>query len=249
MNLIALKIISFCTVLTFASPFAWARSIPSLTGPVVDEANMLSPQASMRLQNALREFQQTYEAQVQVLIINTLDGDSIEDFSIKVTDQWKLGDAKRDDGLLFLVVVKDRLMRIEVGQGLEGTITDLEAGRIIQNVRAYFKNGQFEEGIFAGIKLITEKIIQVEGGDNSESQANSSHPRKKGIKNLHSFINSFFFFLFIVCYLLFFVFGRRGGGRGGYYGNGGGWSGGGGSGGNWGGGGGGFSGGGASGKW
>jgi uncharacterized protein len=83
-----------------------------------------------------------------LLVVPTLEGDPIEDFSLRVVEAWKLGAADRDDGLLLLVVPEDRLMRIEVGYGLEGAIPDALAGRVIRHTLGpAFRDGRFAEGI------------------------------------------------------------------------------------------------------
>lgn len=136
---------------------AQALSPPSFTGYVNDYARMLRPETALQLEQALRSFDEADSTQVALLTIDTLDGDSLEDFSIRVVDAWKVGQQGKDNGVLFLVVKNDRLMRIEVGRGLEGVLTDLAAGRIVDNVvRPLFKAGRFEDGILAGVAAIIQ---------------------------------------------------------------------------------------------
>lgn len=135
--------------------FALAFEVPALTGPVVDQAGILSPNESNQIASHLRSIKSQGGAQIQVLIIPSLEGQAIEQISIKVFDQWKLGDEKKDDGILFVVATNDRKLRIEVGQGLEGNVPDIIAKRIISEItRPIFKAGNY----FAGILLTTEAI-------------------------------------------------------------------------------------------
>ncbi|MBY0412581.1 MAG: TPM domain-containing protein, partial [Bdellovibrionales bacterium] len=107
----------------------FALEVPSLTGPVVDEAQFLSRDTHVAIENALRNFYQSEGIQFQVLIIDKLVDESIEGYSIKVVDEWKLGKKGEDKAALFLIALDDRKMRIEVGRGLEGTLTDLTTRR------------------------------------------------------------------------------------------------------------------------
>lgn len=139
--------------LTLASAF----EVPALTGPVVDRAGILSPNEQGQIAERLRAIKAQDGAQIQVLIIPSLEGEAIEQVSIQVFDKWKLGDEKKDDGVLFVMATGDRKLRIEVGQGLEGNIPDIIAKRIISEItRPIFKAGNY----FAGIFLTTEAINQ-----------------------------------------------------------------------------------------
>ncbi|MCM2352001.1 MAG: TPM domain-containing protein [Pseudobdellovibrio sp.] len=139
--------------LTFASAF----EVPSLTGPVVDRAGILSSNESAQIAERLHAIKAQGGAQIQVLIIPSLEGEAIEQVSIQVFDQWKLGDEKKDNGVLFVMATNDRKLRIEVGQGLEGNIPDIIAKRIVSEItRPIFKAGNY----FAGIFLTTEAINQ-----------------------------------------------------------------------------------------
>lgn len=142
-----------------ASAFAEAFKVPALTGPVVDQAQLLSPQAKQYISQKLIQFNQNQKAQIQVLVVESLGGDAIESVAIQVFDQWKLGDEKKDDGILFLIAPNEKKLRIEVGQGMEGVIPDITAKRIIADiVRPYFSQGQFDEGTLQGISALITKI-------------------------------------------------------------------------------------------
>ncbi len=221
-----------------------ALDVPALTGPVVDEAQFLSASASATIENALRELYQQEGIQFQVLIIDKLADESIEGYSIKVVDQWKIGKKGDDRAALFLISLSDRKMRIEVGRGLEGNLTDLTTNRILDEVKPYFQKNDYDNGVALGLAL----MAQADGKKlNFQGKMQPRHKRKTGSGSMVIFaIFGLIFFL-----QMFFPSGRGGrGGRGGFGGfGGGGFGGGSGGGGSWGGGGGGFSGGGSSGNW
>jgi uncharacterized protein len=222
---------------------SFARTVPPMTGPVVDEAGLLSPEVKIAIENALIELNQSQGIQFQVLFIDTLDGDPIENFSIKVVDEWKLGKKGEDKAALFLMAIKERKLRIEVGRGLEGDLTDLATRRIISDLRPYFKSGEYDNGTLLALTLMAKSAkteLQFKGNFNSRPV------RQKSIPGAIILIVLIGFILFV----RFFFPGGGGFGGGGFYGGGGfggGGFGGGSSGGDWGGGGGGFSGGGSSG--
>lgn len=211
-----------------------AKDVPTLTGPVVDQANLFSSSFEQKLGQILQQYKNNTGAQLQVLTIESLEDESLESYSIKVTDRWKLGDASKDNGLLFLISKADRKMRIEVGRGLEGEITDILAGRIIEQAKPYFRQQRYEDGTF----FIMNTIVKLIGGEIKASTI-SKKSRKKGLP------------FWIVIIFLIFIFGRSRRNRSHwiYYSGGGSNWGGGSSGGGWSGGGGGFSGGGSSGSW
>lgn len=223
--------------------------VPELTGPVVDSAGLISSQDQRFLEDLLLRFQS--QAQIQVLTIPSLEGDSIESVSIQVTDQWKLGDKKKDNGVLLLIAAKEKKIRIEVGQGLEGVIPDVIAKRIISDVMVpVFRQGSVSKGIVVGvyqiIHTIDPKFENASTGVNDDQGFSVDQEESLKIKDFVIAIIFIFFFIFLS------FFNRRGGGGfGGGYMGGGGFGGGfsGSSGGGWSGGGGGFSGGGSSGNW
>lgn len=129
-----------------------ALDVPALKGHVNDYAAMLSPASQRQLEAALTDFEQEESTQIAVLTIPSLEGESLEDFSIRVAEGWKIGQSGADNGAILLIAKNDRKIRIEVGYGLEGSLTDLIAGRIIRDVIApRFKMGQFNQGITEGV--------------------------------------------------------------------------------------------------
>lgn len=140
--------------LALAAPAA-ALEVPALKGRVNDHAGLLSPEAGAALEHRLRYFEERTGHQVAVLTLDSLEGEPLEDFSIKVARAWGLGRKGQNDGVLFLISKSDRKLRIEVGHGLEGAIPDALAGRIIQDtVVPRFQDKRFEGGILAGIDAI-----------------------------------------------------------------------------------------------
>ena len=134
---------------------ARALDVPYLSGRVVDEAGMVPPATRERIEQKLAAFEQETGAQVAVLTVPSLQGDSLEGFSVKVAETWKLGRKGKDDGVLLLIARDDRKMRIEVGYGLEGTLTDLKSARILSDViRPRFRAGDFGGGIEAAVDAI-----------------------------------------------------------------------------------------------
>lgn len=129
---------------------------------VVDKTNTLNSYEFSQLKQKLRSFESVKGSQVNVLIVPTVEPETIELYSIRVVESWKIGRKKVDDGVLLLIAKNDREVRIEVGYGLEGAIPDVYAHRIIENViKPEFKNSNFYVGIDRGTDAII-KLIQEE---------------------------------------------------------------------------------------
>ena len=138
-----------------AGPALSALDVPALTGRVNDYADMMSASAEQSIAQKLEALETSDSTQVVVLTIPTLDGEDIEGFSIRVAEAWKIGTAKEDNGVILLVSREDRAVRIEVGYGLEGKLTDLLSGRIIREIISpNFKAGRFDEGFEQAIDAI-----------------------------------------------------------------------------------------------
>ena len=136
--------------------------VPALSGRVVDQTGTLSPAQQATLDQTLVAFEARKGTQIAVLIVATTAPEAIEQFSIRVADKWKLGRKKVDDGAILIVAKDDRTMRIEVGYGLEGVLTDLTSHRIIdETVGPRFKGQDFYGGITAGV----DQIIRVVDGE------------------------------------------------------------------------------------
>ena len=136
-----------------------ALQVPTLRGRVNDLAGLLSQEQSARLEEQLAQFEQQTGHQVAVLTIPTLEGNALEDFSIKVADAWKIGQKGFDNGVILLVARDDRKLRMEVGYGLEGALPDAIASRIINEVIVpRFRETDYGGGIESGITAIMQAI-------------------------------------------------------------------------------------------
>ena len=137
-------------------------AVPPLTGRVVDQTGTLSSNDIASLTQTLQDFEAKKGSQIAVLIVPTTAPETIEQYSIRVADAWKVGRKKVDDGAILLVAKNDHKLRIEVGYGLEGALTDVTSKRIIDEVIVpKFKSGDFAGGIWAGV----DRIIKVIDGE------------------------------------------------------------------------------------
>jgi uncharacterized protein len=135
----------------------FALDVPSLQGYVNDNAKMISASAKAKIESELMAFEKSDSTQIVILTIPSLQGESLEGYSIKVVESWKIGRKGKDNGVLLLVSSRERKIRIEVGRGLEGKLTDLTAGRIIDLViKPKFKRGEYDAGFIAGIYAIID---------------------------------------------------------------------------------------------
>lgn len=193
-------------------PVLSALEIPERPeGYVNDRAGLLSASAKPVLENQLRSFEDKTSNQVVVVTFPSLEGQSLEDFSMRLAEAWKIGQKGRNNGVIFLIFRDDRKMRIEVGYGLEGVFPDLVAGQIIRQVVVpYFRKGDTSGGIVAGVNA----ILQATQGEFKGT------PRAAGSDTIPKL------FLLLLTFGLFHFFSQRGiyqingrGGRlGGFYG-------------------------------
>ncbi len=194
------RVIHILVILTLfcilSTPHLLALDVPPLKGRVNDYAGMLSSYAKQQLEGILRDLEKNDSTQIVVLIIPSVDGEVLEEFSIKVVDQWKIGQKGLDNGAVLLIAKKERKIRIEVGYGLEGLLTDLMAGRIIRNVIVpEFKAGNFDQGVIDGVQA----IIGVVRGEYQAPEKILSRKSKKVKGTLHP---GFFIGFFIIWFLL-----------------------------------------------
>lgn len=165
---------------------AQAQEFPALTGRVVDAANILTPAQEVSITAKLTQLEQQSQRQLVVVTIADLKGYDIADYGFRLGDHWGIGDKGRDDGALLIVAPNERKVRIEVGYGLEGVLTDAVSGRIIRNVIVpRFKQGDYPGGIAAGTdeivkflllppdeaKKIAAQAAQTQQGGENEGQA------------------------------------------------------------------------------
>lgn len=136
-----------------------ALEVPPLQGYVNDYAAMISPEVKGKLEEELKAFEQSDSTQVVILTVISLQGEPIEDFATRVGDAWKIGQKQKDNGIILIVAKEDRKIRIEVGRGLEGRLTDLLSGRIIDLVIApRFKRGDFDGGFQSGVAALIDAV-------------------------------------------------------------------------------------------
>ena len=134
-------------------------AVPPFTAEVVDQTATLSSGDIAALTQTLRDLQRRKGSQIAVLIVPTTDGEAIEQFSLRVAETWKIGRKKIDDGALLVIAKNDRHLRIEVGYGLEGALTDVTSKRIIdEEITPKFKSGDFAGGISAGVNRMIRVI-------------------------------------------------------------------------------------------
>jgi len=254
----------FLTVLCLivgATSLAHAAQVPALPAdPVVDLAAIIDNSVKTQLNGYLRELEAKTTAQMAILTIQSLEGQSIEDFSIHIAhDKWKLGQKGRDNGVLLVVAVKDRKYRIEVGYGLEAVLPDSLVGSIGREYLVpYFKKGDYSGGIYAATLVIANEIAKDAGvkisGLPVVIRTQPERDRKKSSSPFGKLVSIFIFLVLLIIFiknpksfLALMLLSSMGGRRGPWGGSGGGFGGGGF--GSFGGGGGGFGGGGASGSW
>ena len=160
-------------------------------GRVTDRTGTLTRDQIQALEKKLSAFEKETTNQIAVLLIPSLEGDSLEDYSIRLAEKWKIGQQGRNNGAILLIVKNDRKLRIEVGYGLEGALPDALAGSIIRNeIAPRFKAGQFFQGIEAGI----DSIIAATKGE-----------YKAGPRKTKSQIGSLLPFLIVGAFIIFFM--------------------------------------------
>lgn len=237
----------FFLLVFLPSAFAALKIPAKPDGYVTDSASVLSLPARARLESTLRLFEEKTSNQVLIAIFPGLEGESLEDFSIRLAEAWKPGQKARDNGILFLIFRDDRKIRIEVGYGLEGALTDAVSASIIRDVIApQFRAGNFDQGIEQGAAAILQAVQGEYTASRPAAQASQNDGLVQGLAFLFLIVAvldftrylfyrsghrayaerySFWewFFLFSILWLLLRAFLTS---RGGYSGRNGGWSGG-----------------------
>ena len=180
----------FLAALAFAAP-----NFPALTGRIVDEANVIPLATNAAIETKLKELEDKSGIQLVVASVKSLDGADIETYANGLFRAWKLGEAKKNNGVLFLVAPNERKMRIEVGYGLEGTLTDALSQIILTSaVAPRFKAGDYGAGVERGV----EGIIEVLSGDSAEWTKRARGPQATLFDQLFPLL---FFALFIFIFI------------------------------------------------
>jgi uncharacterized protein len=178
------------------------QPIPPLAARVTDTTGTLSAAEKSALEQKLADFEARKGAQIAVLIVPTTQPEEIEQYSIRVVDARKLGREQPDDGALLLVAMQDRALRIEVGRGLEGALTDLVSNRIIEEtITPRFREGDFAGGISAGV----DRMIAVVDG---EELPPPDAGWKKAPRDIGNLVPILFFVVIFVSGILRAIFGR-----------------------------------------
>ena len=202
-------------VLGFATLVAFALDYPPLTGRVVDEANVISAQSRNALDAKLKELEDKSSIQLVVATVKSLQGSDVETYANGLFRFWKLGQAQKNNGVLLLVAPAEHKVRVEVGYGLEGTLTDALSSVIIASaIIPRFKAGDFSGGIERGV----DGIINVLSEDSAGWQAKVDVRREDASSDFDKLFPILFFLLviFICWYLIHHAGGGptgRGGGR------------------------------------
>src|SRR5687768_5258158 len=197
--------ITLVGLLFLFSTFVYGQpAIPDQGGYWVhDEANVLSTETKAKLESILQAERDSTSNQIGVLLIPSLEGGALEEYSLRVAEKWKIGQRDKDNGVLLLISINDRKMRIETGYGLEGALTDAISSRIIRNeIAPYFRNGYYNSGVEAGVM----SIIQAIQGEyvNDEPLPQKRNSKKSPLATI----------IIIIIILIIASRGRRGGGGG-----------------------------------
>src|SRR6186997_267277 len=195
-------------LLCWASAALALVAVPPLSGRVVDQTGTLTAGDIASLTQSLADLERRKGSQIAILIVPTTDGEAIEQFSLRVAEAWKIGRKKIDDGALLVIAKNDRRLRIEVGYGLEGALTDVTSKRIIdEDITPKFKSGDFAGGISAGLN----RMIRVIDGEKLPTPE-PEHWRNPGLLNNIDLFNPFLIAaVFIIGGLLRSILGRLAG--------------------------------------
>ncbi|OJF76620.1 MAG: hypothetical protein BKP49_06345 [Treponema sp. CETP13] len=146
-------------------PFYAEPQVPTQTAWVMDTAQVMSETERAQLEQYLVNLDTQTGIQIAVYTVNSLEGYSLEDYSMAVAENWQLGQKNADNGVLVFVAMNERKIRIEVGYGLESSLTDAKSGLIIRKVIApYFQDGQYSAGIIAGVQTIANVVVGENAG-------------------------------------------------------------------------------------
>ena len=169
-----------------ALPAAMAQvAVPALRGHITDQTGTLTPAQQSTLEQTLAAFEAKKGSQLAVLIVPTTAPEEIEQFALRVAEQWKLGRKKVDDGAILVVAKNDRTLRIEVGYGLEGVLSDITSKRIIsETITPRFKQGDYFGGIEAGVS----QIIRVVDGEALPAPVSQTKERFQDFRQMGPFL-------------------------------------------------------------
>lgn len=197
-NCLLLSAYCLLLLLLFVTPYLSIaqKPIPELWGlRVHDDAHVLKQETIDALEQRLKVYEDSTSNQIAILTTQSLEGEVLEEYSLKVAEAWKLGKENKDNGVLLLIAVDDHRMRIEVGHGLEGVLTDAHSNRIIRNeMTPNFRKSDYDAGVTAAVDAMIKSI----GG---EYAAEDSNEWSTG--NVLLLIGGILFFVFIIGYAFY----------------------------------------------
>lgn len=201
------KILIALTLISLLAGVAFSLPVPTKAFYVADYANLLSESSEEYIINHGRALNEQTRAQIVVATVESLDDNIIEDYSLALAREWKIGDSQMNNGILILLALNERKVRIEVGYGLEGAINDAKAGRMIDDYAIeYFKKNEFEAGLLNLYQAVLEQVYGEYDLEVPEDVKSESNNEDDGISSI---IITFI----IIAVLSSMIFGR--GGRGG----------------------------------
>ncbi|WP_017395604.1 TPM domain-containing protein [Acinetobacter haemolyticus] len=187
------------------------RGLPTLNQPVIDQAKILSPAEIQQLDQKILNLYQQGKAQIGVIIVPTTGQEAIFDFALRAGEKWQLGSAKRDNGLLIAIAINDRNIQILTGYGLEGVLPDVVLSRIIRNqITPAFKQGQYAQGISAGLDEITRIVnLDPEIAQQAAQELKERHERALQQQQAKENTMSMALFILVAGVIGSFIVGKR----------------------------------------
>ncbi len=168
------KLFLICCLFLLFAQSVWAQDLPTPVGYVNDFANVLSPETKQTLEQQLTQLEKDSSIEIAVVTIKSLEGEDLNDYASRLFEDWGIGKKDKDSGVLFLIAVDERQMRIEPGYGLEPLLTDAKTGRILDAyIVPAFKDGDYSKGISEGVAAII-KVVQGETVNLDEGKTTAS---------------------------------------------------------------------------
>ncbi|TXJ07713.1 MAG: TPM domain-containing protein [Acinetobacter sp.] len=186
-------------------------TLPQLNQPIIDPTHILTSEQQQQLSQHILKMYQAGQAQIGIVIVPSTGQQDIFSYALNIAEQWQLGTAKHDHGLLLVVAVNDRRMQILTGYGLEGVLPDIVAHQIIQNhMTPYFKQGQYADGLQAGITEI-ERILSLDPEIARQAAERLKEQQAAALRHQEAVQNTLFFSLFILAAAVIFskLWGRK----------------------------------------
>ncbi len=207
-RLIILFILALFSFFVFPN-FIYSEDIdyPDYIGFVNDFASILDVSTESDLYNMINTLENDTSAEIAVVTIESLQGITIEEYAVELFEKWGIGKEEKDNGLLFLVAVEEREVRIEVGYGLEGVITDLEAGNIINDIMVpNFKNGDFGKGIYDAVLTASNQIYGEEDYESLSSPGTVASEGRSFLSRIPFGLTCCFFIPFLIFIIIFLTY-------------------------------------------